>query len=330
MRKGALYTLDATLAIFMVVIAVLAINGYTARIGYNKLILAQPVEVASDMMTTFHYQGYLSDFYIQNGYFFNGSVMDKHGGRHGILQGNAEYVVHLPYHRFHMDLAGGSVDISVLPLFLSESSVTHTFWVYPRACDGTIIQSDDFSISLDNDCRIEVEVHATSTTVSPETFVINAWNFVGVAYNTTHLQFLVNDDPLPIPLVDSGVHMENFALGNADFDGMVDDVRIFSRGLTAQELQTISQNNTVSAGLFSRYDFNVMISATNTRIATHLPQQYAMALELREGDTVISNRERVSPNILHSFIAAGDRVIAVTDDHTIRTIMDVRYYVWTR
>ncbi len=142
---------------------------------------------------------------------------------------------------------------------LSTSNFTVSLWVFPRAWNKDTSQSFlitkghfpgyNYRINTNSDGTFEVvsyisgNYRARRTT---DTFSLDKWYNVVGTYDSNNLKIFVNGvDYGSTP--ESGeafINDKNFLIGTYTgssyfYDGLIDDVRIYSRALTASEIQTL-------------------------------------------------------------------------------------------
>ena len=362
-RKGAAYSVDATLAIFLTLVAILAINGYFSRIGYNKFILAQPTEIVGDMMTVAQHQGLLRDFYLENEFFFTKQVMDASrspigpdsaGAHHGTYHGNV-FLDHEKddYSRFWAVFGGDGDYITI-----SESTnfdfhsrpFTITFWMKKTANTNSfqrIISRGDGSSGyeiIEHNGEIIVRTYDdTSAETTANGITSGLWHHVAVVREENGaLKIYIDNVP-----INSSNHANfnsvtlNFTIGTVanlstneyDFNGSLDDIRVFNRALSATgsgSINQVYQNNSVTSGLIALYNFNSYTRSADI-IQQNIPSQYRIAMLMENSEGVrVANRPLPYATSLRKFVTSGERIVAVEKNNNIEDIVKVRYYAWTQ
>src|SRR3989344_5522242 len=196
---------------------------------------------------------------------------------------------------------GGSyVDVGSPAILDNLPQVTVSAWIYPRSAGGntsggTIINKSDGAIPL-NGWRFSLvtgggatkilffNVDYTTTDINVKsvdnTIAFNQWQHVAVSWtgsnNASDVRIYLNGMEVSYKLQTSAVGTrvsdaaQSFGVGDpgtgADFDGLIDEVRIYNRALSAGEVSALynsgaakvnaSQNSKLTNGLVGMWSFN--------------------------------------------------------------------------
>ncbi|MCB9358934.1 LamG domain-containing protein [Candidatus Woesearchaeota archaeon] len=355
-KRAAVYTLDALLAILISTVIIMSVNGYFSRGIYNEILIAQPNEVAADLFSVMQKTDILEEYYLDNQHFFNGSIADKKGVNHCLLRNDARFsTITDDYYNFWLDLDGDDyVDCGdVMNMSTSDFSISFWFKTGMSSSNGWIISKygvgPDFygyGIYVGNTGRIVgyIKDGATGGTITTSSsYNDNAWTHAALVFDRDGLLSIyingVNTDSGDISARANSLDSNSrFLIGNVDdgsgeyFNGSLDDIRIFSRVLTADEVSDIYNNiSTATYDLISRYDLDVDYDTINKTIDDYLPNQYDMIIRLYNGNgTIISSRPLPEMSTVTDFIATGERMIAINRSGNIEDIVKARYYAWTK
>jgi len=354
-KKGVVYTLDATLSILIVIIAVMAVNGYFNRIAYNKLLLAHPNEISYDIMNVLQRDGVFDQYYIENEFFFNNTVMDKDGRNHGTYEGDA-YITTRPddYHNYWLVLDGNGdyLNISDGPNlnFGTNSDFTISAWIKTDSTSGTIVSKGDTAIeniSLRVDGSGQIQASYGGYTITSSTTVDDGkWHHIawtadrGVdqelyidgnseGFDTASSVSLSNPSPMLIGAENNSGSISDF------FNGEIDNVQIFREYMDPPDIADLYDGESITTGLVAKYDFNVEVKSgdpksMNSSLNRYLPKQYANIIRLDNGTTIIANGAAPDASSLSNLIISGERIVAIKKEGKIVDIMKIRYYGWTK
>jgi hypothetical protein len=352
-KKAAIYTLDATLAILLTVVAVFAINNYLNKASYNKLLIGQPSHLASDVIRVLDKTGAINDFYLENEFFFNNTVMDRQGNNHGYYYGNAGLKTNYDdYYNFWLSLDGNESYVSI-----------------PYSNDFDYIsRDDDFTISLrlkinnisnrnplleqyddnQNFWLLYINNGGDIVFYSNQSFNYtdtklreNEWTYIALTGNNSHFEFYINGEKdKTSPIFEIKNNNQNITIGRSQriqnndddtfFDGDIDDITIFNSKLTDIEIKNLHQRKTITKTPLIEYNFNVKTETINDAINKYYQPQYKMLIRLMDiNEITISNLEMPEISSKINFMASGDRITAIEKSNEIVNIIKIKYYSWT-
>jgi len=364
-KKAAIFTLDATLAIVLTLIAFLSINGYFTRLSYNKVFLAQPAEIASDLTITLAHEKYLQDFYLDNVHFFHNTVEDMYGTSTGSYYGNGtleHYEHNYRDYWFNISRDGSYIIIpqGFTDDFYESTPYSISAWINLRSYGqsggpyfspivGQLYRRGlVFGIEDDGELFLSMGGFVDSSTINSDTIIdLDSWHHVVATFDGIAVRFYIdgvadlNNPQNPgINLITSpndylyiGYSDGNLLGGDQpnNFDGFIDDVRIFDYALDETEVRNLNATNaSITDGLTSLYNFDVRTNAIDSLIDTQFPVQYNILYELYANNTRIGTGQRPALDNVVNLIAGGDYMIAVEDQGNIIELVDVDYYSWTK
>lgn len=149
---------------------------------------------------------------------------------------------------FRGQIAGGDRDVVTHNANLSVTNYTFAAWINPRGNGsfgfGRIVhKTSAYQFYINNANQLAVENGASSKTSNTGILTYNAWQHVAVTYNGANVTFYVNGvaQGSPAQTTNPTVNTNNFVVGNtvaADgtFNGLIDDVRVYSEALTATQI----------------------------------------------------------------------------------------------
>lgn len=169
---------------------------------------------------------------------------------------------------------------SGLSLNISDE-ITEAAWVYPTACNdhGTIATKNNaFYLQVHSDCRVAVYTYRSdggnsTYTYSTSQIPLNTWSYVVFTEDVTGFRSIyINGELDKTFQAEVGIYVNGVPLtigrqtGSRPFSGKIDEVRIYSRALSATEVTTLYNNskgvilgNTSSQytdGLVAHYTFD--------------------------------------------------------------------------
>ncbi len=362
-KRGAVFSLDATLAILFSIIVIISVNAYFNRITYNKMFLGHPSEAASDVMNLMQKTNLLESFYLENEFFFNNTVMDSKGLNHGTYNAPA-YIISNTYnyydHRLVLDGSNGYVNVSNAPElnFDADDDFSISLWVKRESNNEDILISkgdiDDEVLTLKIDSIGQVvAIVASETLTSSQTITNdNLWHQIVlvVQKSTTDSIKIYIDNQTATPaqlnivtpkspsstndmLIGVG---EQTSLLTSYFKGELDDIIFFSKALSTTEINKLYAKESINPNIIiAKYDFNPIVSKTiksiNNSIDNYLPKQYAMIVQMKDSNNIIiSNGQQPDVSSVNNFITSGERMVTINKSDEIINIVRVRYYAWTK
>ena len=198
----------------------------------------------------------VTDPSIEAYYPFNGNANDESGnGRNFTLYGNTTLTSgsdNSSNSAYYFDGSGDYLEFnSSIPSF---SSYTISLWVKPDSTgtyEAMFASYDDanfgFQIDLDSNNNFHIRKSSSSganITLSPAT--LGVWTFIAFTYDGTDSKCYINSVS---PVTDSGgtTEFNRFRMGrnrngNTYFKGVIDELRIYNRALSASEIQAIFSN----------------------------------------------------------------------------------------
>ena len=198
----------------------------------------------------------VTDPSIEAYYPFNGNANDESGnGRNFTLYGNTTLTSgsdNSSNSAYYFDGSGDYLEFnSSIPSF---SSYTISLWVKPDSTgtyEAMFASYDDanfgFQIDLDSSNNFHIRKSSSSgsnITLSPAT--LGVWTFIAFTYDGTDSKCYINSLS---PVTDSGgtTEFNRFRIGrnrngNTYFKGVIDELRIYNRALSASEIQAIFSN----------------------------------------------------------------------------------------
>jgi hypothetical protein len=199
----------------------------------------------------------------------DGNANDIQGGRNGMLQNGATFMPGMVGQAFSFDGVNAFVQIPDSPAwFFGGNNFTIDLWVNFRslAVDNPLVSNDEgggstnkwiFGVSSNNLTFHTNTSTGDSTSVTvPFAPLPDTWYHIAVVRSGTTFRFYVNgmaigSDINPKPVPDANAPL---TIGSAEAfrtDGLMDEVEIFNRALTALEIAAIF--NAGSAGKCKRY-----------------------------------------------------------------------------
>ena len=205
----------------------------------------------------------------------DGNANDIANGDHGTLQGGATFAPGMVDQAFTVDGTGASVNVPRSPDFDACEQVSIDVWMkgdpanpMNNCCQG-LVTTDYFGVEISGGFTSHHGVNFFVNTVGPLDFshtsdanggspVVSAgeWHHVAGTYDGTQLRLYIDGQPFGNPTLRSGVirPMQGFlSIGTEDgrtaffpgccagryFNGLIDEVEIFSRALSPEEIQAI-------------------------------------------------------------------------------------------
>ncbi|MFT4303000.1 MAG: LamG domain-containing protein [Candidatus Woesearchaeota archaeon] len=360
-KKAAIYTMDSMMAIFMTIIIIMTAVGYFNRAAYNEILLAQPNQIASDVLTIMHKSNVLQQYYLENQNFFNRGIKDKAGTRHCQMEGNPILKTEIEdYYNFLLILDGNNSYINCGNDFnMTEQNFSISFWFKTNNSIednkkqwiiSKINESGEgYGIFIQNSTiRIYYKINSTSNELPLNININNnEWHHFTAVFDreNNNLTGYINTSynrSINISNIE-GKNLSNdanFVIGyiyhnetnDVYFNGTLDDIRIFGKALTESEIQSIYENISIATTqLISRYDFNVDAINIKDRINNYLPNQYQMMIRLYDsnGNIIASEPLRYTSGLIN-LITTGERIITINKTNNIEDVVKVRYYAWTQ
>lgn len=365
-KKSLIYTLDAALAVLFALVILFAVNGYIGRINYNKVLLAQPAEIGSDVLNILQRGEYLNDFYIDNQWFFNRSIIDSQGANHGTLNKSAELdTAKDDYYDYWLSLDGvddyanitcanangiygGAYNVSISAWVKVKDDATRKF-IYHDAWEN-----DETRLSIELDGNEKVKVYARSvpgdsngdqTLLANNAVAADTWQHIAVVVDASQgsISIFVNG-----ALDNSGsatfdetrfntsakIHKTRIGSNVSDesyFNGLIDDMQIFNKNLTTSQVNELYNKQPVTEGLLAKYDFNIVTKDLNNSIDTILPSQYVIVVQMKNNESkIIANSKKPYPSSINNFIVSAERIIAVNQSKNIVDFAKARSFIWVK
>jgi len=197
-------------------------------------------------------------------YRFDGDASDSSGNNlHGTEMGDPTYTTGVFGQAIDMDGDGDYIDCGLDPKFDITDQITFTYWIQVRAFDkqwNTVLsRGDDSWRSSRADLNSFMEA-AVGGTTGNYTYGVTPvddgqWHHVGWVYDGT-MNYLYVDGEVDATEENSGqITVSSYPLYIGDnsqatgryWNGLIDDVMIFNRGLSQEEIQQIMQT---SAGAY--------------------------------------------------------------------------------
>lgn len=190
-------------------------------------------------------------------YSFGEGAYDSSGNNnHGTLYGNAKSATGKIGQAASFDGVDDSVQVPHSSSLDITNKITLAAWIYPKdKTDGKIIAKDDpadwgcyvlqiqdekLSLQLDINGWVKTETSALS---------INQWSHVVGTYDGSHLRIYVNDQLKNSYYKTGVIKSRNINLGigsrandvgtQFDFNGLIDEARIYNRALSSTEVQDL-------------------------------------------------------------------------------------------
>ncbi len=183
----------------------------------------------------------------------DGTVLDANGSSNGILEGGATYAPGKVGQAFKFDGIDDRVRIPNNPTLNALSSFTIEAWVLSNDSPQQAIASNDSFIFLDAG-KPGVQLNDASKTpfaglTGASTITIGQWTHVAATYDTTALKLYFNGALDGEVNVDTNRVMRSSTddlffgslLTQQYFSGLIDEVSLYSRALSAGEIQSIYQ-----------------------------------------------------------------------------------------
>jgi hypothetical protein len=212
---------------------------------------------------------------------FEDNALDNSGnGNNGILINGPTFVAGKIGKALSFDGVDDHVVVSDTNILTPGTQATFVAWVFPRAInenydsiiskwDGT--DEDEYLVGLQtsgaisfawhtsgcmSSCGAQYGTGAYNDVVSAIKVRLNAWNFIAVVrdgttlifYNGTHTQTVNNafdSNPFRNGVVSLKIGAENSASNNRHINGIIDEVAIWNRALSAAEIQSLFASNPV-------------------------------------------------------------------------------------
>ena len=174
---------------------------------------------------------------------------------HGTLAGNPQWLTGKMGGAVDLDGRNDYIDCGNAPSLNVTGPITISAWIYPvgsglstypRIVDksnGTGAADPGFKMYPRSAENYVVTLSAGGASrYSSSSVVLNSWNYVAFAITGTQWKFLMNgvwdeweESALP-SLSTNPLFIGNSPVGDRHFDGLIDDVRIYSRALTTAEI----------------------------------------------------------------------------------------------
>jgi prepilin-type N-terminal cleavage/methylation domain-containing protein len=169
-----------------------------------------------------------------------GKALDVSGGN---------YYANIPHNSTQLLISGGTISAWIYPYTLGTSE-------YGRIVDKSTASdgANGFAFRLRPGSRLRFAINLTN--VDPPgliemdvwTHVIATWDSEGIA--TTYINGKMNGNPIatghPSGITTTNplrIGITSYSTTSYAFDGLIDDIRIYSRALTASEIQTLYAQN---------------------------------------------------------------------------------------
>ena len=190
-------------------------------------------------------------------YKFDQNANDSSGNNnHGTLSGNPQWVTGEIGGALQFDGRNDYVDCGNDSSLNMTGAITISAWIYPAGSgasstfprivdksDGTGGGDPGYKVYLRAEENYVVTVSGGGTYMSSSSAaVLNAWNYVAFAITGTQWKLCLNGvwqewDESTLPSLSSNpLFIGNSPAGERLFDGIIDDVRIYNRALTAAEI----------------------------------------------------------------------------------------------
>ena len=228
----------------------------------NKMIHVMALVVVIGLFAASVAQG--ADPSLVAWYRFDGDASDSSGNNlHGTEMGDPTYTTGVFGQAIDMDGDGDYIDCGLDPKFDITDQITFTYWIQVRAFDkqwNTVLsRGDDSWRSSRADLNSFMEA-AVGGTTGNYTYGVTPvddgqWHHVGWVYDGT-MNYLYVDGEVDATEENSGqITVSSYPLYIGDnsqatgryWNGLIDDVMIFNRGLSQEEIQQIMQT---SAGAY--------------------------------------------------------------------------------
>jgi len=195
----------------------------------------------------------------------DGNANDIQDGNHGTLQNGATFATGLVGPGFSFDGIDDFVEVPNSPSLMIAGAFTVEFWFklnathdpFSSAAPGFLSKGFFDSINLaNNDGRLEVRGPTPRPNSTTNTWLAGVWYHVAVTYNAIEYKIYVNGTQEGGVLSSYSIlnNTDNIAIGSipaflpgpVTTNGLVDEMTIYNRALTASEVQAIF--NAGSAG----------------------------------------------------------------------------------
>ena len=189
------------------------------------------------------------------------------------------------------DAADDKINMGTPSALNITSTITISAWIYPRSygdgSNGRIIVNKNgdatsgYTLFMDNTNRANSITFCTNTCVgpvgTPNVITLNRWQHVVVIQSATTLTHYVNGvqvysgAAIAAPLTSSN----NFVIGGRttdqarNFDGMMDDVRVYNRDLPEKEVQALYKVGQVAAVVSPTINTNSGAVGINNGLVGH-------------------------------------------------------------
>ncbi|NVN91044.1 MAG: LamG domain-containing protein [Desulfuromonadales bacterium] len=186
---------------------------------------------------------------------------DSVGGNHGTVTGSVTYGTGEYGTAFNISAAGdGGIIVPASAGLNPTEAITLSAWVKPASLPNawpTIVRKirngDDvqYSLVLSSSNQLQCDI-GSGTAVATGGFVpLNAWSHVACTYDGTNIRVYVNGVQAATGTGAAALAAGDKALGIGkldgsairNFDGLIDEVKIFSRALTTNEIRFLSDQN---------------------------------------------------------------------------------------
>lgn len=180
----------------------------------------------------------------------DGSASDIAGSNGGSVVGGVTYAAGRVGQAFRLDGATGYVQVPDSASLRVTGQITIDAWIYPAATGGRVVDkitaggADGYLLdTYGGVVRLIVDSHGLSGTTAIPT---GTWSHVAGVYDGTQMRVYLNgtldgtlDTTAAIPANTLPVRIGAASDGGSLFNGLIDEVEVFNRGLSQPEIQAI-------------------------------------------------------------------------------------------
>jgi hypothetical protein len=349
-KNGAVYTLDATLAILLTFLAVMAVNSYFSRVAYNKLLIGQPSHLASDVVRMLEKTDVLNDYYLENEFLFSGIVLDSQGNNSGFLRNYAKFetsyndfnnywisfdekesYVFIPYSE-DWDCINNSEEFTI-SVKLKVGEIGKNYSILEQFEN----HSNNWLFYINDNGKIVFYSNNSLIYTSDNVIIPNNWINIAITSNKTNLTFFMNGEKLDsfssinITNSNANISMGYSEMFDSYFKGYMGDIKIFDVELNESDIFLLHKDNVISKVPLIDYNLNVKTETINIALGKYFQPQYSMVVRLIDySGRTIANSPLPSASSVLNYMASGSRITAIKDNGNITNIVKVEYYAWTR